>query len=217
MDFLSPQDPNEQPQQPNALDQFFANPKVQAGLLQGGLSLMQPMAWGDNVTSFLGRAIGSGAEAAQRQEAEDIKQQEASSKEDLRTAQAGAAEARSNTAAANSNTAAARLALISQAEEGKRERALNSLHVRAILGWQAANKAIEDRNFGKPSSKQEPKISWEDYVNDKGLSAILGGVPGTSSEVKRAPGWYPVSPGSRLAAAGKTEAYWDGTSWGDTR
>lgn len=74
---------------------FLDNPADRAALLQIGLGLMQPLAFGQTVGGHIGQAVGAGGEAASRGEAEDLKRQQAEAKlaiadERLRIAQQNA-------------------------------------------------------------------------------------------------------------------------------
>lgn len=213
MDFLNPAAPGAAPQ-PTALDSFLQNPRIGAALLQTGLNLMVPQ-WGSGIGQ-IGSAIGGGAEAAQRQEAEDLKQQEASSKEDLRSAQAGAAEARSNTAAARSDTAAQRLALM-QSESDRKRDAANAANVRLYHQMYEKEMAeIARNNITEPKSRQKPILSMEEWANQRGIGHILN--TGLSSEDAMGGGSVPPlqrdmtgkSAGRYSAPSGQV-GYWDGT------
>lgn len=103
------------PQQQGALDQFgnfMDDPRARAALLSFGISMMQPRAFADTPMSQLGRALGTAGESVDRVVGQDrkdvelgIKAQEADSKQDLRTAQAGAAESRAYAAETRANAA----------------------------------------------------------------------------------------------------------------
>lgn len=217
MDFLSPQDQNAAPQGPTVLDQFLQNPKLQAAALQFGINAAQPLAWGQTPFAGLLSAVGGGAEAAQRQEAEDIKQQEANSKEDLRTAQAGAAEARANTAGARSDTAAQRLAFMQTDAERKRAIADQALQLHYHQLYNKMVKDIENENSVLPTSKKKPVPTPEQFFNSIGVGHIMtagsvpegevtgSGVPvATPGDASRAPGKYSTPRGI---------GYWDGKAW----
>lgn len=213
MDFLSPQSPNASPTQPTVIDQLLSNPRIAAGVLQAGVNLMQPAGWGQNFASQLGSAIGGGAAAAQRQEAEDIKQQEANSKEDLRTAQAGAAEARANTAGARSDTAAQRLAFMQNDADRKREIADQALRLHY---HQLYNKRVKDITDSTPIGKKPAIPTPEEFFNSIGIGHVMNS---GSSEAETTGGDIPTAtPGDKERPPGRYNTpkgvlYWDGKGW----
>ena len=95
-------DPNTFSQLRDQWSTFLEHPMAQAAIINAGINLMQPPSFGDTGASQIGRAIGAGGEAIGRQEAMNIKEQEAQSKEESRRAAADLAGAR----AANVGTAA---------------------------------------------------------------------------------------------------------------
>lgn len=91
---------------PGAVDTSWANgvfsdPRVQSGLLQAGISLLQPPSFGDTTGAQIGRAIGAAGEAYGRQEEEARKQADTESKSSVRESRAALAEARAANAGAN--------------------------------------------------------------------------------------------------------------------
>lgn len=90
---------------------FLNQPSGRAALLTAGLAMMQPPSFGDTPVSQVGRAIGAAGETLARTEAMDLRQQEAGSKAELRSAQAEAASARSGAAADRADIARERLGL----------------------------------------------------------------------------------------------------------
>lgn len=99
-------------------DPLQADPRLVPGLLQAGISLMQPRAWGQSGLGAVGQAIGSAGEAISRndeslrkQQETDIRAQEATSRGDLRAAQADAAYSRSQVAQMGAETARERLGI----------------------------------------------------------------------------------------------------------
>jgi hypothetical protein len=74
---------------------FLSDPRDRAALLQIGLNLMQPPAWGSGTGGHIAQSIGAGGEAVSRREKEDIAAQSADAKlaiadERLRIAQQNA-------------------------------------------------------------------------------------------------------------------------------
>jgi hypothetical protein len=213
---------------PTVVDQFLANPRNSAFLLQAGLNMMQPQAWGDNGVSQLGRALGGGAEAQSRQEAMDQKQQESESRTQLREAQASAAEARAGRAAAGTDTAAARLALMQSESDRKREAAAQSLRLRAGLGYAATVQKIQQSNAFLPVAERQPIPTFDEHLKSMGLSREMLGGPGAAgeapggmgdTELGATPSSYPVAkPGDSGRAPGiystpKGPMRWDGSGW----
>jgi hypothetical protein len=70
---------------------FLDKPGARAALLNFGIALMQPPSFGDNFASQFGRAVGAGAEAAQRGELQESKVGELEARSAAATARAGAA------------------------------------------------------------------------------------------------------------------------------
>lgn len=148
LDFFTPgpwTDPN-QPSIGDQFSQFLADPRGRAALLQMGLQGMSPPTWGDTTSGQIARAVGSGGEAAGRGEAMDIRSQEASSKQDLRAAQADAATARSGQAATTADLARERLGLGKLQEEGRQMRNMLGNRVRLSALYQADKAAMEKQN-----------------------------------------------------------------------
>ncbi len=223
MDYLSPVTPEDQAQSrnvPNALDQMFANPRINAALLQTGISLGQPAAWGQNGFSQLLSSVGSGAEAAQRQEAEDLKQQEAASKEDLRTSQASAAESRANVAGVNAARQGDRLEYLRAKEDRLRETAdaATRLHYHQLYTKEVSD--IIKNNATLPKSKQVPVPSPEEWAAARGASHIMTGVSTSpDAEIMGSGAGYPsADPDPAKRAPGKYSTpkgvlYWTGRGW----
>lgn len=218
MDFLSPQDPNAGPMQPTVIDQLLSNPRVAAGVLQFGINATQPRAWGQSPFSALTSAVGGGAEAAQRQEAEDIKQQEANSKEDLRASQATAAEARAGAAGARNDMAAQRLAYMQDALAQKKSIADQTMQLNLHRLYQ---KRVKDITDSTPIGKKPVIPTPEEFFNSIGVGHIMSGGSGvqsedeagggappstTQGETSRPPGRYTLQPGGQVG-------YWDGKNW----
>lgn len=182
---------------------FLGQPQGRAALLSMGLALMQPPSFGDNPTSQIGRAIGSGGEAVNRVEAMDIKKQEADSKAELRGSQALAAEARADAATARGGQQGAMLDLKREqlAAQGLRHDAninlaqekLKGLNLRSLLGAQIrignayagyvkdVAKANEAARFsGAPLQTPMTKEQWlEKNPEFKALTTALSPTPAT--------------------------------------
>lgn len=198
------------------LGQAAQNPNVLAAGVGFGTSLMAPRSFGDNATSQIGRAIGSGAETINRREAMDIKQQEADSKQDLRGAQADAATARSQAAASGVNTAEARLAL--RESEMSQRRTLAEISASNRLGqmyYTAKAKHDKDRAVFTDMPPFPDFNTWR--AQNPALAAVPintteSGVTGT--EIPPAP----ADPAQRVAgkqylAKDGTTVTWNGKNW----
>lgn len=106
----APQPAAPQPEQPaqsqgsdmaGAWRNWLSDPDNRAALMQFGISLMQPVAVGQTPLGHFGQALGSAGETLDRRKAMALKEQEASSKQDLREAQASNAETRAAAAMSN--------------------------------------------------------------------------------------------------------------------
>lgn len=100
---------------------FLNQPSGRAALLTAGLQLMQPPSFGDTPVSQIGRAIGAAGETLGRTEAMDLRQAEAGSKAELRSAQAEAAGANAQTRAMGADVARERLGLKERELEIRKE------------------------------------------------------------------------------------------------
>jgi hypothetical protein len=77
---------------------FLDNPTNRTALLQMGLQLMQPMAYGQTGIGQIGQAIGAGGEAVGRQEAADLEEQQSQNKLDIANQRMAIAQQRADTA-----------------------------------------------------------------------------------------------------------------------
>lgn len=143
-------------------------PGNRAALLQFGISLMQPMGYGQNALGHVGQALGSAGEAVQRQRGQQLKEEEAASKMDLRAAQAERAEAGARVAGMGSEVAAER-ARIAQEQLQLRQ---------AIDPVQRARELEKDRQEAnlKRSVLGLPELSEEAYFKsiERTARAIRG-------------------------------------------
>lgn len=178
-------------------DSFLGNPQGRAALLSMGIALMQPPSFGDTPASQIGRAIGAGGASATANQAMDLKESEAQSKDDLRQARAEsamqnaetraiAAEARTGAAGARSETALARL---QHAQEASKLRAAIQLSGQ----YQNYSRSVAERNRkGQSDPLQmgkfvpEPTLSYPDWVKQnpmlKNLGLDAGGAGTTPTE-----------------------------------
>src|SRR4249919_1568015 len=139
---------------------FLDQPGGRAALLQSGIAMSQPLAWGQSNFGGLMSAIGSGGEAATRADVLEQKKAESESKAMLREAQAGAAESRASTAGTKAD-------LAQQALQVKREqmqlRAWNDLR----RGYETYRSAIEKSNDTNRLLNPEavkPPLSIEQWI-----------------------------------------------------
>ena len=147
--------------------EFFANPQVQAALLQFGVSALQPKAPGQSTAGALASAVGQGAEAATRvgtaqrtQEQQRLESEREGTRlglEERRTtateATAAAGTSRAATAATAAGTAQRRLdAQISQFSDRMRQElniARGSARDKIWLGLIKTEQASVDASFGE--------------------------------------------------------------------
>lgn len=166
-------------------DSFLGNPQGRAAFLSMGLQLMQPPSFGDTGASQIGRAIGAGGASATANQAMDLKESEASSKDDLRQARAQsamqnaetraiAAEARTGAAGARSDTALARL---QHAQESSKLRAAIQLSGQ----YQNYSRSVAERNRKGSSDPlqtgkfvPEPTLSYPEWVAANPMLKNLG-------------------------------------------
>ena len=159
----------------NNVAAFLGNPGVQASLLSAGLQLMQPPEFGQNGLAHLASAVGAGGESAQLQNKQQLAQSEASSKQDLRSAQADAAASRAETAGARSDAAASRLGLEQQKLQAMNERNNLNNRVRVSVAYQNYVKDVGRRNLLAPAGQQEPILPIGDWI--KANPALQGLLP----------------------------------------
>jgi hypothetical protein len=175
---------------------FLGNPKAQAFLMNTGIALAQPPSFGDTGVSVATRALGQGTEAVGRQEAMDIKRQEAESKAAAREAAANLAGARAGALGLSAQLQQERLATQKTAEEHRfstaRLMASNTLHgqynkvIAGIAKLNATSAADVLNRPGTPNYRPPAPIpSFEEWVaNDPGARSIaeraglpVGGAP----------------------------------------
>jgi hypothetical protein len=78
---------------------WIENPENRTALMQFGLSMMQPIGLGQTSLGHFGQAVGEGGEAVDRRRKMELLEEEAGSRQDLRSAQAQSAESRAGVAA----------------------------------------------------------------------------------------------------------------------
>lgn len=171
---------------------FLDDPRLRTALLSSGLALMGTPQWGQNVTSQLASAIGTGGEAVAHQEAMDIKKQEAESKEALREAQANVAGARAGSQA--DRLAFQRYALQQQSENQLAARQTQTMG-HYITYQKGANAINEKRSvMGEPPLPVKPYTQW--LQEDFPLVAARFGIPAVAA---------PGAPGAPAAATSQDD------------
>jgi hypothetical protein len=154
---------------------WMANDNNRAALMQFGVSMMSPMGFGQNPTGHIGQALGSVGELGSRREAEDLKRQDADSKQDLRASQAQLAESR----AANAGSGAARQADRLQFQRERLDNDVRNQGTRtrlsALLRYQQARKAHDDNQLLVPAPQRTPFPGPDDWFRQMGLGSMAGG------------------------------------------
>lgn len=156
---------------------WINRPNNQAALMQFGIAMMQPIGIGETPLSHAASAVGSGGEAAARVTKQGLAEREASSREELRAAQAGLAGARAETAGARSDAAANRLDTARERLAFQQQNADTNQRIRALLGYQQYQKGMADRNTRNAliGGQPEPILPFEDWAAQSGLYFGRGG------------------------------------------
>ena len=167
---------------------WISDEKNRTAMMQFGISLMQPIGYGQTPLGHLGQAIGSAGEAYSRRKGQEIAEEEAGSKQSLREAQAIAAEAG---ASGREQTAAAR------------EIAANAAAERARLYGEIGRETAVDRlqkQFGE-QRLLNPKLTFEEFMKERATISRTTGIapPGAATGA--------VSGGPRTAGGGTPESY----------
>lgn len=167
-------------------ESFLGNPQGRAALLSAGLQLMQPPSFGDTPASQIGRAIGAGGASATANQAMEIKENEAASKDELRQARAqaalensatraSAAEARVGAAGARSETAALRLQHMQEAARTRGAIQLSQQfqgYVRSVA--ERNRKGQEAAQFTGRPFVPEPVLAYPDWIRQNPMLKNLG-------------------------------------------
>lgn len=165
-------DVNQQAQTGGLADQWrswMADPHNRAAMIQFGVALSQPISAGQNALGQIGSAVGQAGEASDRITAEQQKEEELASKQDLRSAQATAAEEKAKGAGNLAAFQQDRLALQRQgmdlADQKKIADAYNK-HLQLII---QENKEISARNFikkkGEPQEPLKTPLAPEEFAS----------------------------------------------------
>lgn len=178
---------------------WMSNDANRAALMQFGLSMMQPVGLGQTPLGHTGQAIGHAGEATSRIRAENMKQQEIDSKEELRSAQAGAAEARAAGRETSARYAGDRLALQREGLDLRRSAMKLSTLVRL-------QKQYQDEMLLAAEKDRVPFQQW--VARNPSLLRELGGSDedeyGVMSKGTPSPGAEAAPmPGARKAADGQ--------------
>lgn len=145
---------------------WMASPQNRAALIQFGVALSQPIPAGQNVGGQIGSAIGSAGEASDRVTAQEMRQQELESKQELRSAQAAAQEARAGAAGARTGAAIQALDFKQQQLEGLNQRARLNALVRIQMGYSnyINNVRKENKNRSIIGQPLIPELSQQDWM-----------------------------------------------------
>lgn len=161
------------------------DPQVRGSLLQFGINMLQPPSFGDSFGSQFGRAIGGAGEYLTRLDEEKRKQEEAASKDTLRTAQADSATSRAAAAQTSANAAADRAT--NQREKLATDRERMSLtdtikrQGRQIQATGAYQRYVTDTNkrnndvMRDPKAPKEPVMTEQQFYQKFGYGDLLGG------------------------------------------
>jgi len=153
--------------------------------------MMQSPGWGGDAGSQFGQALNAAGAGLREREAADLKQSEAASRQELRGAQAGAAEARAGAAGARSDASATRAQLEREKLEalqgrnllGNRIRAQN-LYAQYVKDWQKRNDPLTK----VPGAPDEPLLDQEEWIarnpllSESNLVAPTRTTPGAQNE-----------------------------------
>lgn len=220
--------PNPSPEQQSDIAgqwrNWMANEQNRSALLQFGVSLMQPMGFGQNVAGHVGQAVGSVGEMATRRQEADRRERETDSRAELRTAQAGLAEARAANAGTSAARSADRLEMARERLGFDRERHRTSTLVRLQVAWQRAVEKINADNALVPPEQRRPIPNFEEYVRANPHLAAGVGVGENSDTGTSAPSGGGTSPPEaprdpRQRTRGTTyqtpqgPMVWEGTGW----
>lgn len=180
---------------------WIGNPRNQAAMMQFGVALSQPISAGQNRMGHIGQAFGQAGEASDRVLAQQMKEEELASKQDLRTAQAdlagaraGAAETRAGAAAQRADWGLERLQLAREVMELRRSQGDANARIRA---QEAYRKLQTSANLaGDP-----PPPPFDEWY-----ASVTGGAPsaaptGMSTADQQAREWAIANPRDPRAAA----------------
>lgn len=174
---------------------WMADENNRAALMQFGVSLMQPMGFGQNVAGHVGQAVGSVGEMATRRGEMERRDREADSKAELRASQANLAESRAANAGVSAGRAADRLDMARERLAFDKYRFNTSTLVRLQGAYQRAIEKLNADNNLLPPDQRKPIPTFQDFVrSNPQLAAGIGmGTGGGETEDGAAPA-APASP-----------------------
>lgn len=166
------------PQEGGLFDQWNAalqDPKVRSALLQFGTSLLSGPQWGDTFGSQVGRAIGDVGGMYGRQTAEDIATSEATSKQDLRKAQADAAAERATLVGQNTDLRAQGLQI--QRDKMNLQQTLRNMmrHNEAQRQYQAYVQQYNNDKLVNPKLRNTDALKFAPWASQNGFGDVAYG------------------------------------------
>lgn len=162
---------------------WISTPQNRAALIQFGVALSQPIAAGQNWGGQVGAALGSAGEASDRVTAQQMKEQELESKQELRSAQATAAEARAGAAGARAGAAQQGIEMRMMQFQGLQDRARLNAMVRLQMGYSNYINNVRKQNQNRAIIGQPllPELSQQDWVaSNPDLVQMMSGSGGVA-------------------------------------
>lgn len=158
---------------------WMSDPHNRAAMIQFGLALSQPVSAGQNVLGHIGSAAGQAGEASDRITAEQEREKELESKQELRSAQGDLATERGRasgeSATLKQQALDQRRSIYELQDQGRIQAAYNA-HLRQIA---AENKDITAANLIAPKGQQRPlkePLSPEDFAGRYRGMGVTGNV-----------------------------------------
>lgn len=188
-------DPNTFGQLQSQWNTFLNSPQGQGALLSIGAGLAQPPAWGQSGFAHAMGSLAAGGEAIRTGEKMDLAQQEAASKQELRSATAMKAEAGASVAGANANAAQTRLQLQQVENTRKQEQGDVQRRTAIAVAYGRYKDQIEKGNLLKKTPDQP--LSYQDWLRANGLDSVASPVasqPAMTPGAGLPPGVPPGSP-----------------------
>lgn len=166
---------------------FMQNPQGRAALLSAGIALMQPPSFGDTGAGQIGRAIGAGGQSATANQAMDIRESEAESKQSLRESQAGLAEARAATAGSRADQAGQLLDFKRQQLGQQGQLGMLRLRIQAHNSYNTYRNDLEKSNAKggllDPKFVPTPVPTFEEFIARNPMFIPLTGAAGGGGSV----------------------------------
>lgn len=197
---------------------WMANGDNRAALMQFGVSLMSPMGFGQTPAGHVAQGLGSVGEMSGRREAMDLKAQDADSKQELRGAQATAAEARAATAGQGAARSADRLTFQRERLDSDLRNSSTRIRLSGLLRYQQARKAHDDNQLLVPPAQRTSFPAPDEWFRTMGLGDAMGGGSPDGEGANPAPASSNIPP---LSSRIKGQTYttprgpmvWEGTGW----